>query len=88
MDFRIASSETMIITVESTEHYLHKDSDIYMKTLGGFSVLLIAILNGYLLYFIYQQKKKTFLDWLIVLDCILCLSNCLTITGHQSNPKD
>ena len=81
MDFSIASTEAMNLTVESTEHYLHTDSDIYMRALCGFSITLIVLLNGYLLYFIYQQNKKTFLDWLIVLDCILCLSNCLTLTG-------
>ena len=44
-------------------------------------MLLVALFNGYLLYFVCQQNKKTFLDWMIVFDSILCVANCVTLAG-------
>ena len=37
--------------------------------------ILIIMTNGYLLHFIMKQAAKTFLDWMIVLDIILCFGN-------------
>jgi len=42
-------------------------------------VMLILTTNGYLLQFIMKQPTKTFLDWMIVLDTSLCISNISTI---------
>ena len=47
----------------------------------GLFILLILITNGYLLYFIFNQTSRTFLDWLVGLDSFLCLGNVMTLIG-------
>ena len=41
--------------------------------------ILIITTNGSLLQFIIKQPTKTFLDWMIVLDIILCFGNIIGV---------
>ena len=46
-----------------------------MRLMQGLTCGLIIGTNGSMIKFIMSQGTKTFLDWLIVYDCCLCLSN-------------
>ena len=80
-NFSITTSQSLILIIESIELHLPTEADLFMKMLSGASMLLVALFNGYLLYFVFQQNKKTFLDWMIVFDSILCVANCVTLAG-------
>ena len=71
-------AETLI--VDNAEHVFH-DEGIYsiLALTKWVSCGLILITNVPLLVFILKQASKSFLDWLIVIDCLLCLSNIESI---------
>ena len=48
--------------------------DVHSVTTVIFS-LLILVTNVPLIYFLLQQASKTFLDKLIIIDCLLCILN-------------
>ena len=48
------------------------DNTIFLVA-SGLSCLTILTANGYLLHFIIKQPTKTFLDWMMVFDSILCI---------------
>ena len=54
------------------------DNTIFLVA-SGLSCLTILTANGYLLHFIIKQPTKTFLDWMMVFDSILCICNVVTI---------
>ena len=69
---------------DQIEHVVHYDDKDLLNTQifrAGqlICVMLILTTNGYLLQFIMKQPTKTFLDWMIVLDTSLCISNISTI---------
>ena len=76
-----------VLSFESIELFLMNEkpsqfnSNLFLSACM-FSSLLILINNGYLLYFLMKQLKKTFLDWMIVFDCTLCICNISTIIGE------
>ena len=71
-------AETLI--VDNAEHVFH-DEGIYsiLALTKWVSCVLIFLTNVPLLVFIVKQASKSFLDWLIVIDCLLCLSNIESI---------
>ena len=72
------------LIIDQIEHVVHYDDTNLVNTqifraCQLVSVLLILTTNGYLLQFIIKQPTKTFLDWMMILDISLCISNIVTI---------
>ena len=68
------------LKIEVVEHvFIVIENDSTYLAASVVSNLLILITNGCLLWFIIQRPKKTFLDWMIVLDCLLCICNIFTL---------
>ena len=65
--------------VNSLDHEfptINDDSMLLLMRLARIiTCLLILCTNVPIIIFIMNQRSKTFLDWLIVFDCFLCLSN-------------
>ena len=84
---------TVKLTVDTLEHEFVSSGDDSMMFLIKLSqwltCSLILMTNGPMIYFIMKQVSKTFLDWLVVFDCCLCLSNIITLilltdnSGHD-----
>ena len=69
---------------EQIEHSVHYDDKNLVNTqifMTGqlICVMLILATNGYLLQFIMKQPTKTFLDWMMILDTSLCISNIVIV---------
>ena len=43
------------------------------------SILLIVTSKACLVYFIFRQRSKTFLDWLVFIDSCLGFNQCFTV---------
>ena len=43
------------------------------------SILLIVTSNGCLIYVIFRQQNKTFLDWLVIIESSLGFNQCFTV---------
>ena len=82
LHFNIFALQQSILTVETIEHKFPKDPPLYLYILVGLFCFLILTTNGYLLFFVFKQSSRSFLDWLMVLDSILCLGNCMTLIGN------
>ena len=54
------------------------DANIYLS-ISLIVYILIITTNGNLLYFFINQPNKTFLDWMMVCDTLLCISNIFGI---------
>ena len=72
------------LIIDQIEHVVHYDDTNLVNTqifraCQLVSVMLILTTNGYLLQFIIKQPTKTFLDWMMILDISLCISNIVTI---------
>ena len=66
----------MVDTLEHEFLSSGDDSMLLMLRLAQFVTCgLILGTNVPMIIFIMNQRSKTFLDWLIVLDCFLCLNN-------------
>ena len=75
--------KTELVMVDTLEHEFQSS--------GGYSMLLMLRLaqfitcglivgtNVPMIMFILNQRSKTFLDWLIVFDCVLCLNNLFVV---------
>ena len=78
---------TEVLTVDTVEHAflsrgLQEHSKLILKRLFlSLTCCLILGTNIPVLTFIINQRSKTFLDWLIVCDCFLCISDCIGILG-------
>ena len=70
-------NKTELLMVDTLEHeFLTSSSDDFMTQFCKFITCgLILGTNVPMICFIMNQGSKTFLDWLIVFDCFLCLSN-------------
>ena len=84
-------NKTELLMVDTLEHeFLSSgdDSMLLMLRLAQFITCgLILVTNVPLIMFIMKQGSKTFLDWLIVIDCLLCLSNLHVIALGPRNDK-
>ena len=72
------------LVFDQIEHYVHYDDQNLVNTQiirAGqlICVMLILTTNGYLLQFIMKQPTKTFLDWMMILDTSLCISNIVNV---------
>ena len=85
-------NKTELLIVDTLEHEFRSSGDDSMLLLLRIAQFitcgLILVTNVPMISFILNQRSKTFLDWLIVIDCLLCLSNLhvmalgLGITDH------
>ena len=76
----LKNNKSEILTVDNVEHVFPGPGDdtswlMLMRLMQGLTCALIIGTNGPMIKFIMSQGTKTFLDWLIVYDCFLCLSN-------------
>ena len=78
---------TEVLTVDTVEHELLSwgpvgDSKLILKRLFlSLTCCLILGTNIPVVAFIINRRPKIFLDWLILFDCFLCLSDCIGILG-------
>ena len=74
-------NKTEILIVDTLEHkFLSSGDDSMLLLMAKFITSgLILGTNLPLIIFTVNQKSKTFLDWLIIFDCILCLFNLRTV---------
>ena len=80
---------TEILMVDTVEHQLELiswgsegDSKLILKRLFlSLTCCLILATNIPVITFILNQQSKTFLDWLILFDCILCMCDLISIVG-------
>ena len=74
------SDKSQPLILDNVEH-IFPDERIYsiLTFTKWFSCVLILLTNVPLLVFILRQASKSFLDWMIVIDCLLCLSNIQSI---------
>ena len=81
----ISESSEDTIHLESTEPWspdtmsLPASMSGYFRTVQCVSILLILTTNGSLIFFIMKQLTRTFLDWMVVFDSVLCIINAQTI---------
>ena len=73
-------SQTEIVIFDSVEHEFHISGDepILLFTLRLAQIFTCGLILGTnvpMIIFTINQGSKTFLDWLIVFDCFLCLGN-------------
>ena len=72
-------NKSEILVVDTLEHEFLSSGDDSMLLLMRLAKLLtcglILVTNVPMIIFTTNQGSKTFLDWLIVVDCFLCLSN-------------
>ena len=84
-------NKTELLIVDTLEHeFLSSgdDSMLLMLRLAQFITCgLILGTNVPLIIFTMKQGSKTFLDWLIVFDCFLCLSNLHVVALGLKNNK-
>mgnify|MGYP001494759826 CR=1 FL=1 len=76
----IISEKSVMLIVDNVEHFFHDEgNDLILTYTKLVSCVLILSTNVPLLVIILKQTSKSFLDWLIVIDCLLCLSNIESI---------
>ena len=82
-------TELLMVDVDTLEYeflILGDDPSLLLLRLAQFITCgLILGTNVPLIMFIMKQGSKTFLDWLIVIDCLLCLSNLHVIALGPKN---
>lgn len=80
MEFNIFVLHQDVLILEEVEHVLDRKASLYHNILVGICIPLILVSNGYLISFIFKQKvKKTFMDWLVIFDTILCCTSVITL---------
>ena len=68
--------KTEILHIDTVEHEFHSSGDRpLLRLVQIISCGLILGTNVPMIIFTVKQGTKTFLDWLIVFDCFLCLGN-------------
>ena len=70
-----------IITIDDIEHSFQGKTSTLAKILTWISLIFINAINGYLIHVI-KNKMNSLLDWLILMDCILCIFNCISLIKH------
>ena len=64
--------------IDIIEHRFPSSNTIFDKMLSVISLILINATNGYLIYLIKNQTKSA-LDWMMLMDSCLCMSNSVVI---------
>ena len=75
-NFSIESSHQISIT--TIEHSLSNRIGLEVQIVSWVSLILINICNGYLIH-VMKNQMKTQMDWLIMMDSVLCIMNCIPI---------
>ena len=80
-------NKTNTIRLEDIEHYLtyNEWDSMTLQIATYFVILFMTLFNGSILKFMLEQKKKTFLDWIIVIDLSLCLGYLIALAMFVSN---
>ena len=81
-------NKTEYVLVEKVEHILEQDewnSLTRWQVAAVSASLLIVSLNGSIVKIILKQERKTFLDWMIVIDSHLCIGATLPLVIFASN---
>ena len=87
-------NKTENLTFGEVEHFLggiwrdERDTPRQILFLQITAILvssLIFFLNGTIMKTIQMQEKKTFLDWMIVIDSCLCISSIIPLVMHVSD---
>ena len=91
-------NKTDILIVETLDHEFQTFNDDYMLLLMRLAQFITCVLilgaNVPIIIFIMNQGSKTFLDWLMVFDCFLCLTRLreviliVSFLLNYSNPLD
>ena len=85
------SDNLQTLTFDNVEQIFHDErNDSILTFTKWISCVLILFTNVPLLVFIMKQASKSFLDWLIVIDCLLCLSNIesILLDGFRGNLRE
>ena len=77
LNISITLESVTFINIEHAFSKCSQDPTILLVSLIGY--ILILTTNISLIKFILNQSTKTFLDWMMVFDSILCLCNIITI---------
>ena len=73
------SSDDQIL-INYIEHKFSYSYNFHVQILSWISLILIYVSNGCLIDFILRQRKvKSALDWMILMDAILCIFNSIGI---------
>ena len=75
------------LVIETLERWLSDEdgdwvgfsSPEHVATFSALAILITAT-NGPLVYVLLKQATKTFIDWLIITDCVLCILNIVMMT--------
>ena len=87
-------NKTENLSFEEVEHFLggiwrdERDTPRQILTLQIVVIFvssLIFFLNGTIMKTILMQEKKTFLDWMIVIDSCFCISSIIPLVMHVSD---
>ena len=86
-------NKTENLTFEEVEHFLGNWRDerhtprqiLFLQVTAILVSSLIFFLNGAIMKTILKQEKKTFLDWMIVIDSCLCISSIIPLVMHVSD---
>ena len=77
MNLSIDPFETIFF--DKNYHIMYTSPSRPLQILSWISIFLILLTNGHLIFFFLKQNTKTFLDWLVMFDCILSAANILSI---------
>lgn len=67
------------IFVSAIEHRFPRTENVFVHILSWISLVLIYLTNSVLINFILKKASKTALDWMMMLDCFLCVCNSIQI---------
>ena len=76
LSFSIEASHQILIN--TIDHTLSKKVDLEVQIASWVSLILICISNGYLIQTMKNQMKSG-LDWLIMMDSVLYIINCIPL---------
>ena len=74
----IGPANISVITIHNIEHFFQAEASILVKMIAWVSLILIILSNGYLIHVI-KNGMKSALDWLMLIDSFLAISNCIPI---------
>ena len=80
-------NRTEYLRFKEVEHVLVRNewSSLSLQVASLLVCLLIISLNGSIVKIILKQERKTFLDWMIVIDSHLCIGTILPLVMFISN---
>ena len=67
-----------VLYLDPPEHVFPSHVATHMQSISWAAMTMILTTNGYLIYFIISKELTTFLDWLVIFDSSLCITNGFT----------